>query len=252
MAYRSLFSYYGGKSKLVHLYPKPKHDLIIEPFAGGASYALFYRDRHVLINDLDDKTVAIWRYLLRPDVLDIWEKNVHLPILAGSKISEIVSADCDRGLVYLLQAEANQGTQGARGVHDQVTKRGQKFFDRLLRKMEFFLPQIRHWNLSQTSYENIPNQKATWFVDPPYSNIAGSRYRCNLAASDFDRLHNWVKSREGQTITCENDGAAWDDFQPLRSRLGFKSSYQKSDALEVFCERNSTTDAWILELENIA
>ena len=239
MRYRSLFSYYGAKSKLAHLYPKPKHDFIIEPFAGGASYALLYRDRQVLINDLDDKTIAIWKYLLRPDALDIWSKNVHLPMTAASKISEVVSADCDRGLIYLLQAEANQGTQGARGVHDQVTKRGEKFFERLLRKMEFFLPQISHWQISHASYETIPNQKATWFVDPPYSNIAGSHYRCNLNTSDFISLQKWVKSRIGQTITCENAGAAWDDFKPLRTRLGFKSSYQKSNAMEVFCERNT-------------
>jgi hypothetical protein len=239
MTYRSLFSYYGAKSKLAHLYPKPKHDAIIEPFAGGASYSLLYRERQVLINDLDDKTIAIWKYLLRPNALDIFYQNVHLPIVAGSKISEIIASDCDRGLVYLLQAEANQGTQGARGVHDQVTKRGEKFFDRLLRKMEFFLPQIQHWKLSQTSYENIPNQRATWFIDPPYSNVAGSRYRCTLTPSDFPLLQEWVKSRIGQTITCENDGANWDDFQPLRSRLGFKSSYQKSDAMEVFCEKSN-------------
>lgn len=237
MTYRSLFSYYGAKSKLAHLYPSPKHDLVIEPFCGGASYALLHRERQVLINDLDTKTVAIWKYLLRPDALDIWHRTVHLPIVAGSKISEILPVDCDAGLVYLLQAEANQGTQGARGIRDQVTKRGQKFFDRLLRKMEFYLPQIQHWRLSNVSYEMLSNQPATWFIDPPYSNVAGSRYRCTLA--DFDALHTWAKSRLGQTITCENEGATWDDFVPLRRRLGFVSSYQKSDAMEVYCERNS-------------
>jgi site-specific DNA-adenine methylase len=239
MAYKSLFSYYGGKSKLAHLYPKPKHDLIIEPFCGGASYALLYRDREVLINDLDDKTFAIWKYLLRNDALDIWYQNVHLPIIAGIKISEIISSTCDKGLIYLLQAESNQGTQGARGVRDQVTKRGSKFFDRLIKKMEFFLPQIKHWQLTHTSYENIPNQKATWFVDPPYSNLAGSSYRCALDKFDFAYLHEWVRHIQGQVITCENDGATWDDFVPLRTRLGFKSDYQKSNAMEMFCERNS-------------
>ena len=29
-----MFSYYGSKSKIVHLYPTPKFDKIIEPFAG--------------------------------------------------------------------------------------------------------------------------------------------------------------------------------------------------------------------------
>jgi hypothetical protein len=239
MAWKSLFSYYGGKSKLAHLYPQPKHGLIIEPFCGAASYALLYRDRNVIINDLDAKTVAIWRYLLRPDALDVWDEYVRLPIVAGSKISEIISPDCDPGLIWLLQAEANQGTQGCRGVHDQVTKRGEKFFPRLLKKMQFFMPQIRHWKVTQTDYRDIPNQQATWFIDPPYSNLAGSRYRCVLQPDEFIVLHDWAKSRIGQAIICENEGATWDVFTPLRTRLGFKSSFQKSEAMEVYCERNS-------------
>jgi hypothetical protein len=238
MAFSSLFSYYGGKSKLAHMYPKPKHDIVIEPFCGAASYALLYRDHQVIINDLDDKTVAIWTYLLRPDALDVWFKNVHLPIVAGSKISQTVPSDCDPGLIYLLHAEANHGTQGARGVYDQVTKHGEKFFARLERKLELFLPQIRHWKLMHGDYGLIPNQTATWFVDPPYSNTAGSLYR--HSSIDFVQLGDWVKSRQGQTITCENEGAKWlDSFVPLRTRLGFKSSFQVSNAMEVYCERNS-------------
>jgi hypothetical protein len=237
MAFKSLFSYYGGKSKLAHLYPKPLYDTVIEPFCGAASYALQYRERQVLINDLDDKTAAVWRYLLRPDAIDIWHKNVNLPIVAGSRISQIMPPDCDPGLIYLLQAEANQGTQGARGTHDQVTKRGEKFFVRLEKKLEFFLPQISHWRFTQGDYQAIPNQRATWFVDPPYSNTAGSEYRCKLKPEDFITLQKWTKTRLGQTITCENAGATWDDFVPLRTRLGFQSSYQKSNAMEVYCER---------------
>ena len=238
-AFRSLFSYYGGKSKLAHLYPPPRHGLIIEPFCGGASYSLLYRDRDVLINDIDPITAAIWRFLLRPDALDVWHRNVHLPIPAGARISEILPPGCDPGLVDLLRAEANQGTQGSRGVHDQVTKRGEKFFERLLRKMEFFLPQIRHWRLTSVDYREIPNQRATWFIDPPYSNAAGNLYRHPLPPEGFAFLHGWCKAREGQAIVCENEGAVWDEFVPLRRRLGFKSPYQLSNAMEVYCERNN-------------
>ena len=33
------FSYVGGKRGLIECYPRPKHDVIIEPFAGSAGYA---------------------------------------------------------------------------------------------------------------------------------------------------------------------------------------------------------------------
>jgi site-specific DNA-adenine methylase len=36
-----MWSYYGGKSKIVQYYPDPKYDTIIEPFAGSAQYSLY-------------------------------------------------------------------------------------------------------------------------------------------------------------------------------------------------------------------
>jgi len=231
-----LFSYYGGKSKLVRCYPTPKHDLIIEAFAGGASYSLYYRERDIIINDLDDITCSIWRFLLRPEALDIFDVTVDLTkLVAGARISETVDPSADPGLIRLLRAEANQGTMGGKSTWDVITKRGQKFFPRLRAKMGYFLPRIRHWRLVQGDYRALENQKATWFIDPPYANKAGSLYR--TAAVDFVELAAWVKSRMGQSIVCENEGATWlDGFKPLRTRLGFKSSYQKSEAMEVCCE----------------
>jgi site-specific DNA-adenine methylase len=238
--WKSLFSYYGGKSKLVAYYPSPKHDLVIEPFAGGGSYSLYYRERDVILNDLDDVTCSIWRFLLRPDALDVFDATVDMTkLVAGARISETIDPNADPGLIRLLRAEANQGTMGGKSTWDQITKRGEKFFPRLRAKMDFFLPKIRHWKLIQGDYRVLPNEKATWFVDPPYSNNAGSLYRHGASGIDFAELKTWCGEREGQTIICENEGATWETFKPLRTRLGFKSSYQKSEAMEVYCEKNS-------------
>jgi len=46
-----MWSYYGSKSKVVDLYPPPKQDKIIEPFAGSARYALKWFDRDILLVD---------------------------------------------------------------------------------------------------------------------------------------------------------------------------------------------------------
>ena len=35
-----MFYYYGRKKKIGKYYPKPSHDIIIEPFAGSAAYCL--------------------------------------------------------------------------------------------------------------------------------------------------------------------------------------------------------------------
>lgn len=39
---RSVLNYFGSKVSVAHKYPPPKHDIIIEPFAGGAGYSLCY------------------------------------------------------------------------------------------------------------------------------------------------------------------------------------------------------------------
>jgi len=42
---RPFWRYYGGKWRAAPRYPAPRHDLIIEPFAGAAGYAMRYPDQ---------------------------------------------------------------------------------------------------------------------------------------------------------------------------------------------------------------
>jgi len=135
-----------------------------------------------------------------------------------------------------MQAEANAGTQGAKGVHNQITKFGAKSWPRILPKMRHWLPKISHWRFMQLDYTVIPNMEATWFIDPPYNNIAGQRYRTHVA--NYPQLGEWCKNRWGQVIVCENYGAGWLPFEPLTQRRGVVSSYQKSRAMEAVYVQN--------------
>lgn len=136
----------------------------------------------------------------------------------------------------MLQSYANVGTQGAKGIHDQITKFGLKSWPRIMEKLRHFLPRIEHWKFHEVSYDTILNQHATWFIDPPYNNAAGRRYRQHDI--DFDRLARFCHGRLGQVIVCENEGADWLPFEPLAPRRGVMSSYQKSRAMEVMYHRN--------------
>ena len=71
--------------------------------------------------------------------------------------------------------------------------------------------QIRHWIVIEGDYTLAPDMQATWFVDPPYNNKAGSYYVHSDV--DYADLASWCKSREGQVIVCENEGATWAPFQ---------------------------------------
>lgn len=87
------------------------------------------------------------------------------------------------------------------------------------------LHKIRHWDIRCGEYTDIEsyhdNSKgATWFIDPPYQD-KGKYYRHNKI--DFPHLANWCKERAGQVLVCENMGADWLPFQPLKELYGQKN-----------------------------
>ena len=75
------------------------------------------------------------------------------------------------------------------------------------------VPIVKHWRIIEGDYTDAPNLTATWFVDPPYSNRAGSYYVHTDV--DYAALGSWCQARAGQTIVCENEGATWLPFQPF-------------------------------------
>lgn len=231
MRIKAPISYYGGKSKIAHLYPPPTHNLIVEPFAGSAAYSWLHRKgRSVWLNDLDSRTYSIWKFLTSPEACDIVETFVPDSVVAGQKISEIIPAELD-GLVEICRAEANQGTQGAKGVHDQITSMGAKCW-KVKRKLREVIPEVANWKITNASYDDLANVEAAWFVDPPYSNKAGARYRTSNI--DYDQLGWWVLGRRGQVICCENYGANWLPFNKLEHpRVSIRSRYQRANAQEV-------------------
>lgn len=67
-----MFSYFGGKSKVVHLYPSPEYGLIIEPFCGSARYSCVHGlDKDVWLNDAYPVIYRIWKWLIQATVKDV-------------------------------------------------------------------------------------------------------------------------------------------------------------------------------------
>jgi hypothetical protein len=242
--FKGAFSYYGSKSKIAHLYPPPERELVIEPFAGSGAYSWLHRRnpvtgslRAVWLNDLDPRTYSIWKFLTSPDASAIVESYVPDTVVAGQKVSELIPVDYP-GLIEVCRAEANQGTQGARGVHDQITSMGAKCW-KVKRKLREVIPEVAHWTVTNASYEDLLNVDATWFVDPPYFGDPGRRYRTSTV--DYEALGWWCINRRGQVIVCENSGADWLPFKSFdHSRVSIRSRYQKADRKEVMWVNGTT------------
>lgn len=230
---RSAWSYYGGKGRIAHRYPAPCHQTIIEPFAGAAGYSMYWasQSHEVVLSDIDPIVTGMWEFLKSRDAAE-YIRRVPEQLDPGTKISDRF-VGWPEPMIRLLQAEANQGTQGARGVHDQVTTMGSKCWPRVRRKLEWARSQCAYWTILKEPYYALPDVEATWFVDPPYQGEAGRRYRCGSQNIDFAHLAEWCRSRKGQVIVAEGEGADWLPFQPLMDRAGIKSRYQISSRKEM-------------------
>lgn len=220
---KPFFCYYGGKWRAAPHYPHPRHETIIEPFAGAAGYSTRHPQHKVQLYDTDPTIVSVWEYLIRateseilglPDVFD--EIPQHLPQEAK----------------WLIGFWLNKGTTRPSKTPSAWMRGGthaDSFWGPAIRaRLAGQVGVIRHWQVSERSYKDVEQQEATWFVDPPYSGTAGRHYRHN--SIDFAALGAWCKDLKGQVIVCENQGATWLPFQPFKeikaneSRTGGKRS----------------------------
>lgn len=203
-----MFSYYGSKSKIVHLYPRPKHDLIIEPFAGSARYALRYFDRDVVLVDKYKVIIDVWHYLQNASEKDV----LGLPRIApGTNLNTLSLSHGERMFLAFICSHGISIPQYQIGKFNSI--------ERDLISVSKQLFKIRHWRLVHGTKESIANVEATWFIDPPYFN-GGHKYKHGNKGLDFDELSEWARSRNGQAIVCENDAATWMPFRPLKRMSG--------------------------------
>jgi len=205
-----MWSYYGSKSKIIDHYPPPKEDKIIEPFAGSARYALKYYDRDVLLVDKYEVIVNLWNYLKNASEKDI----LKLPAFKkGDDIRTFSLTDEERYLMGFCIGRGNARPVNLGGNFQDWES------DKIRISKNLF--KIRHWEIRLDTYTNIPNKSATWFIDPPYQ-YGGHKYKKSNKDIDFLQLGEWCKSRNGQTLVCENTKADWMEFKPMVSMMGAK------------------------------
>lgn len=206
---RSFFSYYGGKWRDAPKYPAPAHDVIIEPFAGAAGYATRYNAQRVRLYDVDPIICGVWSFLIAVSPAEV---------MALPDVPEVGTVDdlrIPQEARWLIGFWINSGTSAPR-------KRPSAWMRSGIRPGSYWGPRvrgviasqvdlIRHWTITQASYEEIPNTRATWFVDPPYQG-AGRHYRHGSKGIDYPGLGEWCRERQGKVIVCEQAGAQWLPF----------------------------------------
>lgn len=224
---RPFFSYYGTKHSIAHLYPTPAHKTIIEPFAGAASYSLHHHRNDVKLMDLDGNICMLWDYLINVSSKEI----MGLPLLnADDHIDDFKLAPEQKILIgfwlgFSLAAPAKKYHQLPR-KHFLNNEQSRCWCNGMKKRIAYQLQFIRHWKIQQISYTDIPNEEATWFIDPPYIE-KGYCYNHNSKSIDYEHLANWIISRKGAYIACENLTAKWMDFKLLSNLTNSRNKITK-------------------------
>lgn len=211
---RPFFGYYGGKWRdtLKH-YPAPAHSTIVEPFAGSAGYSLRYASRSVTLCELDPILFGVWSYLIRVSPAEI----LGIPdVPIGGSVDDLKIPQEARWLVgfWMNRGAASPRKSPSKWMREGV-RPGSFWGNRVRQTIARQVDSVRHWRITQGSYEACDvTGPATWFIDPPYQ-VAGTHYKFGSADIDFRRLGEWCRSRRGQVIVCENEGADWLPFRDL-------------------------------------
>jgi len=208
-----MFRYYGRKTSYVDKYPPPKHKTIIEPFAGSASYSMFYHENNVILIEKDEVIFRIWKYLIEKATP---RRILKLPILkpnertTDKKYDWVKQVEKDLIGFFINSACPYPATKPTPNKgYNKWNEKNRKILSENVKK-------IKHWKIYHSDYKDIKNKKATWFIDPPYSGKGGKSYRCSNKYIDYKELSKWVKSRKGQIIVCENeDHTKWLPFKPF-------------------------------------
>lgn len=209
---RPFFSYYGAKYTTAAYLGKPRRDLVIEPFAGSASYSTRWNARRVRLYDVSLEICDLWDFLINSSSADI----AAIPD-QFEDIDQVMALP--RGPQLLCRFWVAKGRAEPSGTLSpwyftwrnasdcRVWSASVK--DRIIRQK----PLLENWSIDQMSWDRVPVVEAHWHVDPPYNNLPGSRYPHSDV--DFAKLGAWCTELPGAVDVCENVGADWMEFEHL-------------------------------------
>lgn len=225
-------SYFGSKYATAPLYPEPVHDLIIEPFAGGAGYSLRYWKRDVILIERSPDVCGAWRMLLQrgPDVIR------RLPLLRPQDdLRRMLLTDDAKRLIgfWVNTGMASPRNRLCSWATDEKWVGSGTFWGERMRERLAVLSEnlIGRWKIIEGDYTCAPDVEATWFIDPPYAGSLGSHY-WRGGDMNFAALGEWCRARRGQVTVCEQTGATWLPFVHLATVKATVGKYRKGKADE--------------------
>lgn len=194
-----LFKWYGSKWSASKHYTPPQYDVVREPFAGGAGYALRHFGRRVQLSEVNNELILLWRWLIKCSESDIREIPTGLP--PGT---DILSLGLSDGQAHLLRCWQRTNNNSVCWHTSPWGNKPGQWTENTRARVAEQSQAIKHWVVvssdGMTSDWNfLGNYPATWFIDPPYE----YNYRYGRPALDYGALGAWCSGLWGQVIVCE-------------------------------------------------
>ena len=217
-------------------YGRPRRDNIVEPFAGSAGYSVYWNCRNVKLYDIDHDVVEMWDYLIYcserdierlPDWIDNVEQVLKLELQAEVNL---ITRWLSFGKRSPLTASSSLSTydefrdhfRDGKPFNKKMPTEGASWSPTVKRRIIKQKPLIANWKADLLDYKDVPNEEAHWFIDPPYQSQMKVYDKEHVI--DFAHLGEWSKSRQGSVDVCEQSGADWLDFKPIKRNVNLKRS----------------------------
>lgn len=212
MRLRPFFKYPGSKHTLAKRYPRPRYDVVVEPFAGSAQYSTLHYERQVLLIESDPEIAQLWHWLVTVDPDVVARLPVDLP--HGEDIRTLGLPS--RGAELLVRAWQRVGSNNCWTVSKWCGLNSGMWSARTRDAIASQVEKIRHWKVLHLKFDpslaGVPAENATYFIDAPYQSIPDI-YRSEPL--DYRALASYCKRLKGQVIVCEAGGAKWLPFRFL-------------------------------------
>ena len=209
-----LFKYFGSKWLRSRHYPAPRHEIVIEPFAGSACYSLYWQCRNVILCETAPRVAALWDWLINVATPDDVMSLPCASLEPGQCLVELGrQLGLHPGAVELIIRWQRVGRGDCKTVSKWNNINTGFWSESTKRRIVETLPLIKGWTVHRGSGLDLcGTHPVTWFIDPPYQGQSASVYEGGQKL-DYGTLATWVESRRGLVIVCEQEGAEWLPFQ---------------------------------------
>jgi hypothetical protein len=222
MGISPLFKWFGSKWLSAPKYPAPEHELVIEPFAGGAGYSLRHCERRVLLCENDPHLSVLWPWLIGTATEQLI-RDIPIDLPEGTDIRTLGLSEGQALLLKNWQRTNNVGDCWT--ISPWGNKPGQWTANTRARVAEE-VGAIGHWTFYRDGLEVISRWRegptSTWFVDPMYE--FNYQYR-QKKRHDYEQLGTLLQAIDGQVIVCEavcqktNQVPSWLPFELFGERI---------------------------------